>query len=490
MLCTTGAETTVEALAARLESVDGVHEVRLDHLDANGFDAVWALLARHAPRVLLCCRPVREGGRYAGDEATRLALLLRGAAAGVRYVDVEGDVPDDAVGTLDPARLVRSHHRFTPTDDPASLVAVARALAARRGAVTKLAVAVSDAAHLDALRGVREAIGGDAVLIGMGPAGLLSRARYRSFGSVWTYVAADAGRATAPGQYDVAAAHHQGLPHAADAPFAALVGGPQVLASPGPRVYPPLFARLGLSARSYLPVITTDLDRALPLLREVGAVGLSVTMPLKAEAAARAARQDPAVVALGVANSLRWRDSTGWEATNTDVVGVTAPLTDRVAPGARALVMGAGGAAAAAVEAARQLGLTVAVSARRFDAAARLAARWAPAGAVTAVPWAERTATELALLINATPLRGAATSPWPDDGTRLPARLVFDLALGGDAATSADTLLYRQAKAAGASYLEPEAMWRAQGAAQIGWFFDCDVPASALALASETGRGS
>ncbi|MEM1034835.1 MAG: hypothetical protein AAGN82_31130, partial [Myxococcota bacterium] len=64
------------------------------------------------------------------------------------------------------------------------------------------------------------------------------------------------------------------------------------------------------------------------------------------------------------------------------------------------------------------------------------------------------------------------------------------LALGGDAATSADTLLYRQAEAAGASYLEPEAMWRAQGAAQIGWFFDCDVPASALTLAPETGRGS
>jgi len=460
VLCVTGAETSLGTLASRLDREAPLHEVRLDHLGSWG-EGLWPLLERHAAHILLCCRPKREGGAYVGDETERLAALERGARLGVRWIDVEGDVPDAALDELPSARLVRSRHRFEARDDGGGVVTLARELSGLRGAVVKLAVAVDDASHLDALQQARAAIDGDAVFIGMGPAGLLSRARYPCFGSAWTYVAASRDAATAPGQLAWEAAMHQGLPAAASAPFAALVGGPQVLGSPGPRIYPPLFARRGIVARSYLPVVTTDLARALPLLRAVGAVGLSVTMPLKSHAA-ELGQGDAVVLALGAANSMR-RSAEGWQATNTDVAGVELPLREHVNDGERLLVLGAGGAAAAAVEAGRRLGLAVALSSRRREAATSLASRFE---GVETIAWDDRGAWKGEVLINATPVAGTQATPWPD--VALPAKVVFDLALGRSPALA----LRGQAHAAGAHFLPPEAMWRAQGAAQVGWFFD------------------
>lgn len=468
MLCITGAESSLAALSARLEEEAELHELRLDHLAEPWGDGLWSLVERHAPRLLLCCRPVREGGAYDGDEGQRLGWLQRGLDLGARWVDVEGDVPTSALTGFAAERMVRSVHRFTAADEPAEVMRLARGLAGAKGAVSKLAIAVDDAAHLDALLDARRDIDGDAVLIGMGPAGLVSRARYPHFGSAWTYVAAYVDTATAPGQLDRTAAAHQGLPEAATAPFAALVGGPQVFGSPGPRVYPPLFHARGLEVRSYLPVVTVDLTRALPLLEQLGAVGLSVTMPLKHEAA-RLAKKDALVELLGAANSLR-RPAGTWEATNTDVAGVEVPLRRAVTTGQKALVLGAGGAAAAAVEALLRLGLKVCVSSRRTEAATSLAARFA---GVSTVDWKARGDWKGDVLINATPVAGAAATPWPD--VPLPVSVVFDLALGKPALA-----LRRQAAAGGARFLPPEAMWRAQGAAQVGWFFSRTFDASEL----------
>src|SRR5690606_5680309 len=142
-----------------------------------------------------------------------------------------------------------SDHRFAALDEAE---ATRRLTAMRpRAAVVKLAVAIDDAADLAPLLAARRAIEGDAVVIGMGPAGLLSRARARAFGSRWSYVAASAETQTAAGQIDLATWRDRGLDDQ-DAPFAGLVGGPQVLTSPGPARYPALFRRRDLPARSYL----------------------------------------------------------------------------------------------------------------------------------------------------------------------------------------------------------------------------------------------
>lgn len=485
MLCVTGKETSVELLQLRLDHVFAtaraqelptlgdttgrpaalLQEVRLDALTPP-VDRVWALLRRHAPRLLVCCRPAREGGSFIGNETERLRLLEQAAACGVAYLDVEADCADSTLRGLARisanTRLVLSEHHFAGI--PADLERRFAALANRGvGEVLKLAATVEDAAALVRLEALRRHATLPTLLVGMGPAGLLSRCRYPAFGAPWTYVGADADSHTAPGQLSLEQALQLGLPASATLPFLAVVGGPQVTASPGPTVYNRLFRRRGWPW-SYFPVITAQPQQAFELLRAHGALGLAVTMPHKAAALAYAgAGADRRAQQAQAANSLRF-GAAGVEATNSDITGVREPLrallarTSPPAGGTRALVLGAGGAARAAALACRALDLKVAVSARREQ----------PARALLRpdedfVAWEDRAQDPATVLINATPLTGGDATPWPT-GQPLRKAVVFELALGTE-----PSALLAQSRAEGAAGIAPQEMWLAQGAEQMSW---------------------
>ena len=77
--------------------------------------------------------------------------------------------------------------------------------------------------------------------------------------------------------------------------------------------------------------------------------GFSVTMPLKAEAAALAVNTDPLVQRLGIANTLI-RTASGLNAFNTDVFGITKALDDCwVTNPQRVAILGAGATARSAI---------------------------------------------------------------------------------------------------------------------------------------------
>lgn len=125
--------------------------------------------------------------------------------------------------------------------------------------------------------------------------------------------------------------------------------------------------------------------------------GLSVTMPGKAEALARADVRDEGAVVLGAANTLvpQFADEqiVGWTAYNTDVAGIIGAyaehgLTDVASQ--RCLIVGAGGTAAAAVAAFRSMGgRSVQVLARNHDKARSLIEVGSQLGCeVSLLPWA------------------------------------------------------------------------------------------------------
>jgi len=86
--------------------------------------------------------------------------------------------------------------------------------------------------------------------------------------------------------------------------------------------------------------------------------GLSLTMPLKRVALDVATSVSVLAAATGAANTLVRRDG-GWFADNTDVAGIVAALKGSGGRGAggRAVVLGAGGTAQAALAALRELGI-------------------------------------------------------------------------------------------------------------------------------------
>jgi shikimate dehydrogenase len=296
----------------------------------------------------------------------------------------------------------------------------------------------------------------------MGPAGMISRSHYRSFGCDWSYVAATRDATTAPGQLDLGQALDMNLPRSAGAPVYALVGGSQVVSSPGPRTYCALFKAFDIPS-SYIPVIAEDLSAALPLLESLGARGLSVTMPFK-RAAMDLAEPDALATEAGVANTLRYDDGV-WHASNTDIRGVRVPLAEALSNvtrisgrATRALILGTGGAARAAAVACRQNDLDVIIAGRNLEAAEDIAA---PQG--RGIRWLDRSHCEHDILINATPLAGQ-DCPWPENAN-IDAQIVFDLAIGSESSR-----LLERAEARGAVTLDPTAMWLHQGAAQMRHF--------------------
>jgi len=137
---------------------------------------------------------------------------------------------------------------------------------------------------------------------------------------------------------------------------AAVLGFP-VAHSMSPDLHTAAYAALGLDSWRYdrIECRETELD---DLVAGLGPewVGLSLTMPLKRVTLQVADRVSDLAVAVGAANTLI-SGPTGWTADNTDVAGIIGALRESgMEKVERALVLGAGGTAQAALAALRELG--------------------------------------------------------------------------------------------------------------------------------------
>ena len=157
---------------------------------------------------------------------------------------------------------------------------------------------------------------------------------------------------------------------------AAVLGSP-VAHSRSPQLHLAAYRALGLDDWTYQR-IECDADELPSLVRSLGPewVGLSVTMPGKFAALQVADERTERAELVGSANTLV-RTPAGWRADNTDVDGVAGALAASASrrPGGmhRALVLGSGGTAPAAVAGLAALGVTeITVAARSADKAARL----------------------------------------------------------------------------------------------------------------------
>jgi shikimate dehydrogenase len=157
---------------------------------------------------------------------------------------------------------------------------------------------------------------------------------------------------------------------------AAVLGSP-ISHSRSPQLHLAAYRALGLTDWTYDRIECTA-DELPALVGGLGPewVGLSVTMPNKFAALRYADERTDRAELVGSANTLV-RTQTGWRADNTDIDGVTGALgsLSDAGPRPRAVVLGAGGTAPAAVAALAQLGVDhVTVAARNPDKAARLVA--------------------------------------------------------------------------------------------------------------------
>lgn len=223
-----------------------------------------------------------------------------------------------------------------------------------------------------------------------------------------------------------------------------------------------VFQELGLPWRyGLLDVGDEGLDDALARLRDGRAWGYNVTMPHKAWAFGVATRPDGRAQRARVANWLA-ADGQDLVAANTDAEAAAA-LLNAAGPIRRALVLGAGGAAAAILVAleARTFRVTLANRTRaRADELADRARSWLPE--LRVIDWEARAeaADEADLIVNATAF-GMASEPGSPLDT-LPERgdlHVYDLVYGhGTTALVAQAAERGALVADGLAHLEAQAV--------------------------------
>lgn len=223
---------------------------------------------------------------------------------------------------------------------------------------------------------------------------------------------------------------------------AAVIGHP-VAHSRSPAMHTAAYRALGLDWEyTAIDVPPAGLAAFVAGLGAGGFAGVNVTIPHKQALAGLCDELSAEARRAGSVNTVLVRDGR-LRGETTDGAGLLWALGD-VAPG-DALVLGAGGAARAAVAALTAAGWRVAVSARRPEAAAELG--------VAVLPWPPSEGARL--IVNATPLGQREAGPSPGSpgegpiaaGLITPDTIVCDLAYRGD---GTPTPLIEAAEARGA----------------------------------------
>jgi 3-dehydroquinate dehydratase/shikimate dehydrogenase len=418
LLCVTAAAPTMAALCqARDEAfADGADlvEMRLDHADQPDVEA--ALAGRGGP-VIVTCRAAWEGGRFAGSEEERRRILERAIGAGAEYIDVEAAAPfaSSLVAARGGRGIIVSHHQFEAP--PREVTAAYRHLRGFGAEIVKLAVAVDRLSDTIPLFDLGKADAEGHVILGMGPAGVPTRALAGRLGNRWTF----AGAGVAPGQLPLHRMLHD-LQFRRLRPDAALYGvtGKPVGHSRSPAMHNAGFAALDLNS-AYLPLEAADAPDLAAFARALAVQGLSITAPYKVTLMPFVDELTDTARRVGAINTIVVGDGR-WIGDNTDVEGFLAPLTGVTLRGARACVLGGGGAARAVAVGLADSGAEVMVSARRHEAAREIAGL--AAGRAVGFP---PPAGSWDILINAIPAGTSAATESPMGGTPLDGRLVYDL---------------------------------------------------------------
>lgn len=397
-LCVTVSAPTMAELRRRRDAVADADlvELRLDSVvDA---DVAGALAGRRRPAIVTC-RPLWEGGSFAGPEADRKRLLRDALTGGAEFVDIEARAGFDDLITADTrGRVVLSSHDFGGV--PADLDSRIRSMLATGAGTVKLAVQTSrltDCVTLvDAAKRWHDAATPQRlVLIGMGEHGVITRVLPSRFHSRWSYAGAleSLGQLTPDTLLNEYRFRDRG-------PGTALYGitGAPVSHSVSPPMHNAAFRAAGIDA-VYLPLPAADPHDFMTFAQAFTLRGASVTIPYKVGIAARVDEMSALAEKIGAVNAVR-RDGSRWLGDNTDAEGFLEPLRDRMPlTGMRAALLGAGGAARGVAVALAASGAVVTVHARQPERAKDVAAL--VSGSVG--PWPpQRGAWDL--LVNCTPL--------------------------------------------------------------------------------------
>ncbi len=452
-------------------------EFRLDYLEKPllALPKLKHFMAENnAVTAIATCRRTANGGKFSGNVASEIEVLSKAAAAGFQIVDVELETAAAMKkGELQKLRetgvaLIISHHDFEATKDLEGIYKRIVPFAPDFIKIVPTAKTLSD--NVTLMRFI-ERMEDHSNIVGvcMGDAGIISRVLSLRAGSAFTFAAATMGEETGPGQIAARTLIETYRIDQVDAATKVYgVAGNPIRSSLSPIMMNTAFRRETVNA-VYLALQANKLNDLLKLVHDIPIQGLSVTMPLKQEIMAHLEKTDPLSAKIGACNTVLRAQDGKLYGFNTDVAGITGPLEKRMSlRDAKVLVLGAGGAARAAVFGLRDKGAEVFILNRTAETAHKLARQ---AGAKTMKKDA-LAKTSFDAIVNATPIgmngiKGAQILEAKDLNTKL----VFDLVYN-----PLETPLLRLARQKGIPIITGIEMFVQQGARQFEIFTGKPAP--------------
>jgi len=405
-------------------------ELRLDYLKSP-ISAIPRLrrLAEARPDAILIgtCRRKAPGGNFTGTLEEQIEILRKASEAGCLALDVDIESAEAMSGEdyeelRSRAAVVLSSHDFQGTSRLEETFARMRCFTADFYKVVGTATCLHD--NVVMTRFLHEHCQ-EYTMVGMcmGEQGTLSRILGIRAGGAFTFGAEAAGRETAPGQptYRDLRNFYRILQVETVTKTYGIAGNP-ISHSMSPLVMNTAFRRENVNA-VYLPLHAKTLTDLLATIRDLPLDGVSVTMPYKEVLVPHLDNSDTVTQQTGACNTLVRAKDGRLFGFNTDVYGVVAAIEARMPlQGARVLVMGAGGAARAAVFGLRAKGAEVAILNRTPAKGQELA----KAAGATTIKRSEVAKQTFDLILNATPLGMAASPESPLEEHELNTQWVFD----------------------------------------------------------------
>ncbi|HWZ82784.1 MAG TPA: shikimate dehydrogenase [Terriglobales bacterium] len=440
-------------------------EFRLDYLKqpASALPKIKSFLETHQYVTAIgTCRRSENGGNFKGSLAAELEILTKAAAAGCQLLDLELESglrckPDVVARLRTRAGLILSFHDFRATRGLEKTLEKMLSVPADYYKIVTTATTLSDNV---AVMKFLQTQSDKHALIGlcMGEQGIISRVLGVRAGSMFTFAAVSADQRTAPGQ--ISAQQLRSIYRIDQVDAATRVYG--VAGDPVGHSLSPVIMNTALRRENvnavYLALHAKTLKDLLYCVREIPLHGLSITMPYKQAILEHLDNTDAHTTKIGACNTVVRGQDGKLYGFNTDTAGVVRPLEQRITiEGAKILVLGAGGAARAAVFGLKERGAEVWILNRTAVKAQKLA-RQAKARSIKR---ADLRKMSFDVIINATPI-GMTGSESPLKENEMQAKVVFDMVYD-----PVETPFLRIARAKGLSVIPGVEMFVHQAARQF-----------------------
>ena len=457
-------------MAEKAESLvrdNSLLEFRLDYLSKPGLalPPLKRFLESHPGTVgIATCRRAASGGKFRGSIASQLDVLNKAAAAGCQLVDVELQTaskckPEQLRKLRTRAGLILSFHDFRATKKLEETLEKMLAYPADFYKVVSTATTLADNVAMIKFLS-REGDRHSLIGMCMGEQGIISRVLGVRAGSVFTFASAGAGQETAAGQITARELRNVYRIEQVDVATRVygVVGDP-VAHSLSPAIMNAAFRRENVNG-VYVALHAKTLKDLLTCIREIPIYGVSVTMPYKESILGHLDNADSHTNKVGACNTVVRAQDGKLYGFNTDTAGIVRPLERRLntLEGARILVLGAGGAARAAVFGLKERGAEVYILNRSLAHAKKLAHQ--ARARIIKRPDLKKAAFDV--IINATPVGMGNSRESPLQDKEINARYVFDMVYD-----PAETRLMKLATERGAQVIPGIEMFVHQAARQF-----------------------